>query len=234
MKTLPYVYKLTHLTTKEFYIGVRWGNKVPSSEDLGKKYFSSSLQTKPRFQEFAAEVIAEFIDKEDAIDYEQKLITEHWGDPLLLNKAIQVSKTFRCTGHTQETKNKMSAAKRGKPPNNKGTTLSDETKQRIREKALLYRHTPESIEKIREKAMGNKRGLGNKSRTGQKQSDEEKEKKRIASTGKVYSEESKRKMSEAKKGIPKPKFECPHCNRMFDPTNLARYHNDKCKSRIIN
>ena len=41
MKALPYVYKLVHKETGEFYIGFRCANKVPANEDLGIKYFTS-------------------------------------------------------------------------------------------------------------------------------------------------------------------------------------------------
>jgi hypothetical protein len=237
MKILPYVYKLTHNKTNEFYIGVRWGNKVPAIDDLGKKYFSSSAITKPRFDEFSSQVLAEFFDKEDAIDFEQQLITEYWGDPLLLNKAIQVSKTFRCSGHTAETRQKMSTSKKGKPPNNKGTTLSSERIEQIRKRASEYRHTDESIEKIRLKAMGNKRGVGNKSRTGQIQSLEERSKKSEALKGDKNPNYGKSLPDWQKEVIRaamlnRPKLKCPHCSKEIDPANYKRYHGDKCKSRI--
>ena len=47
--------------------------------------------------------------------------------------------------------------------------------------------------------------------------------------GKTMSEETKYKISEALLGIPKPKTECPHCNRMIANNMLNRYHNDNCK-----
>jgi len=237
MKILPYVYQLTHTETNEFYIGVRWGNKVPASDDLGKKYFSSSVETKPRFSEFIPLIIAEFFDKEDAIEFEQQLITEHWGNPLLLNKAIQVSKTFRCSGHSEETKQKMSNSKKGKPPNNKGTKLSAERVEQIRKRASEYRHTDESIEKIRQKALGNKRGVGNKSRTGQQQSVDERLKKseslkgeKNPNFGKSLSEWQKEIIRAAM--LNRPKLKCPHYSKELDPANYKRYHGDKCKSRI--
>lgn len=43
-KILPYVYKLTHKETGQFYIGFRKANKVNSNQDLGLKYFSSSSE----------------------------------------------------------------------------------------------------------------------------------------------------------------------------------------------
>ena len=234
---MPYVYKLTHKETNEFYIGVRYGNSYPAHLDLGIRYKSSSKVVKPRFNEFNYEILAEFDDKESAIDFEQKLIEDHWGDPLILNKAIQVTKTFRCKGHSEETKKKMSESKKGKPPNNKGKQLSEETKRKISEKASLYRHSEESKEKIRQKAIGNKRGLGNKSRTGQTQSAEERLKKSEALKGEKNPNYGKPLPEWQKEAIRaamlnRPKLKCPHCSKELDPANYKRYHGDKCKSRI--
>tara|TARA_R110000868_G_scaffold223992_1_gene475845 strand:- start:324 stop:788 length:465 start_codon:yes stop_codon:yes gene_type:complete len=47
--------------------------------------------------------------------------------------------------------------------------------------------------------------------------------------GKTMSEESNNKRSIALLGRPKPKTECPHCNRMIANNMLDRYHNDNCK-----
>ena len=41
---LPYVYKLTHKETGQFYIGYRKANKVQSYCDIGIVYFSSSKE----------------------------------------------------------------------------------------------------------------------------------------------------------------------------------------------
>lgn len=233
----PYVYKLIHKESKEFYFGVRWGNKYPAELDLGKRYKTSSKIVKPRFDEFYIDSITEFTDNEAAIDHEQRLIESHWGDPLLLNKAIQVSKKFRCQGHTQETRQKMSDSKKGKAPNNKGKSLSEETKQKISKAQIGKKHSEETKERIRLKAIGNQRGVGNKSRTGQKQSKEERLKKSIALSGeknpfygKRHSEESKEKLRAALKN--RPKIQCPHCSKNLDPANYGKSHGDKCKSRI--
>ena len=82
----PYVYRLDNLQTKEFYIGSRVANKVPSKQDLGYEYFTSSKIVTPRFNEFQVTIIAEFFDGDDAYNHEQYLIYCDWGNPLLLNK----------------------------------------------------------------------------------------------------------------------------------------------------
>jgi hypothetical protein len=47
--------------------------------------------------------------------------------------------------------------------------------------------------------------------------------------GKHHSDESKRKKSEATKGIPKPIVTCPHCGKVGGKNTMGRWHFDKCK-----
>ncbi len=86
---LPYVYRLDHPVTGEFYIGLRYGNKVSAEKDLGVKYFTSSKTVKPRFNEFSISIVAEFFNKDDAFIFEQSLIRENWNSELIMNNAIQ-------------------------------------------------------------------------------------------------------------------------------------------------
>lgn len=96
-KTVPYVYICTHLQTKEFYIGYREANTLPSHLDL-PEYRTSSKVVHPFFENYEWLIVAEFMNGEDAYDFEQKLIQENWGDPLLINKQYRVNgtKKFRC------------------------------------------------------------------------------------------------------------------------------------------
>lgn len=134
---LPYVYKLVHKTTGQFYFGSRWKNKVSSSNDLGILYFTSSKYVKPKFDEFDSMIIAEFFNWEDAYIFEQKLIHEHWDNPLKLNMKYHLNETklwakqsggtlsqthkesigsaLRGKKFTQEHKDNLSRALRGKP-----------------------------------------------------------------------------------------------------------------------
>lgn len=64
---LPYVYKLTHKITGQFYIGYRAANKIIAEKDLGIKYFSSSKKVKELgFDNFNIEIVAMFFDSKDA------------------------------------------------------------------------------------------------------------------------------------------------------------------------
>lgn len=121
-KTLPYVYKLTHKETNQFYIGVRWANKVPSTQDLGTHYFSSSKHIKQLgFDNFEITIIAEFFDAKTARDFEKELIVLN--HPLSLNK--HNGEKFYCSGpRSVNTKEKMSVWQIGR-------TLPQSTKDKI-------------------------------------------------------------------------------------------------------
>lgn len=51
-------------------------------------------------------------------------------------------------------------------------------------------------------------------------------------SGYVMPQEEKDKISAAQKGIPKPKFSCPHCSKLASIARLSQWHFDKCKSLI--
>ena len=113
-KIYPYVYVCTHKITGHYYIGYRSANSVLSDIDL-PKYKTSSLIVKPDFENYNWQILAEFFDGDDAYDFEQQLISEHWNDPLLLNEQHR----HQCNGRFKT-----------KP----GRIVSDETKEKIRSK----------------------------------------------------------------------------------------------------
>lgn len=116
-KALPYVYQLVHKETGEFYIGFRYGNvKInrPATEDL-PLYRTSSKKVNPKFDEFEWGIIAEFEDKDEAYTYEQKLIHENWGHPMMLNERCQHNGSL-LQRDTPEIRKKQSEAKKGWKP----------------------------------------------------------------------------------------------------------------------
>ena len=86
---LPYVYIMRHRNTGHFYIGMRSANKVPAEADLGFIYFTSSKQVKSNFADYDSEIVAYFDSQLSAFEFENQLIKEHWGHPLLLNRHYQ-------------------------------------------------------------------------------------------------------------------------------------------------
>ena len=49
--------------------------------------------------------------------------------------------------------------------------------------------------------------------------------------GKNHSEETKRKMSEAHKGVSQSKIQCPHCNKTGGHSIMKRWHFDNCRDK---
>jgi len=115
MKALPYVYKLVHKETGEFYIGFRCANKVPANEDLGIKYFTSSKLVKKTFENFECFVLGEFEDKDAAYTFEQNLIKECFSNPLILNKHWQDTKTYSMLGFKRPDLGKLNSEIKRKP-----------------------------------------------------------------------------------------------------------------------
>jgi len=147
MNIYPYVYRLDHPVTGEFYIGYRSANKVPAEQDLGHKYFTSSKLIKPRFHEFNYQVLAEFFDDESAYIFEQELIHNQWKVEGMINASCYHGlNKFRNSHHDECTKIKISEAKKGikhseehklhNAEARKGRTYgprSEETKQKMRD-----------------------------------------------------------------------------------------------------
>lgn len=72
----PYVYRCVERDTGRFYIGYRFKNTVPASEDLGTYYFTSNEYVKSNFDKFDWEIIKEFPDRKSAFAFETQLINE--------------------------------------------------------------------------------------------------------------------------------------------------------------
>lgn len=130
---MPYVYMCVHNETGQFYIGSRTSKlmRLPSHLDL-PRYRTSSKVVKPIFDQFDWVILAEFLNPTDAYDYEQQLILNSWGNPLLLNKNYTSGggRLF-VTGiqWSDDRKQKASAERRGKL--RVGTLQSTETKAKI-------------------------------------------------------------------------------------------------------
>jgi len=77
---MPYVYMCIEKNTGRFYIGYRYKNYLPSSEDFGKIYFTSNAYVKENFDNFDHYIVAEFFDKKSAYFFESVLSKETKSD----------------------------------------------------------------------------------------------------------------------------------------------------------
>lgn len=113
-----YVYCGEHPISGEIYFGYRKANKVPADQDIGVLYFTSSKEIKHRFSDFNWTILAEFFIPEDAYDFEQTLIYEHWGNKNLLNKHCSHGKNRWVSARnpkSPESNKKRSATLLGRP-----------------------------------------------------------------------------------------------------------------------
>lgn len=95
--------------------------------------------------------------------------------------------------------------------------ISGENNPMFGKKSACVGHTEETKAKIRAAKLGKKRNPFNRSPASQ----ETKDRISAANKGKVPHN----------KGKTPPKFECPHCKKMVDAMNLAKWHNDRCKQK---
>ena len=170
---IPYVYLIGWKALDTWYCGVRY-KKGCHPNDLWKTYFTSSKHVK-KFRELNGEpdhieIIKEFTDPKEARKYEEQKLME-WDvvrKDNWLNKTISGKDFIHSAPHSEEYKRKMSERMKGK----KQPARSEEHKRKI---ALWQK--------------GRKKGA---------QSEEHKRKISLALSGRKLSEETKRKMSEAK------------------------------------
>ena len=186
----------------KFYYGVRWGNKVPPSEDLWVKYFTSSKVIKNLINQygkdaFLFEVRKVFTTKQEAIAWEETVLRrlkvlkspDTW-----LNKCI--SKAIRYDIHPK-----------------KGTVMSDEIKAKISSSLKGYKHSEQT------KALWSIQRKGKKINCGKRP--------HVSIRNKNRSDELKLKFKEAslKANSKSYKLLSP-TNEIIIVTNLAKFARD--------
>jgi hypothetical protein len=116
-----------------------------------------------------------------------------------------------------ETKAKMSAARKGRLPPNKGKSHSLETRYKISVGNKGKIQSKETKAKLRAAHLG------------KIITEETKAKLSAANKGKFASEETKAKLSAVHMGKTHPIVTCPHCGKEGGARHLKRYHFDNCK-----
>lgn len=130
MKNAPYVYLLTHKETKQFYVGYRESNILPSEKDILEYKSSSKMVRALGFENFDIVIVAEFFDGDSAYDFENRLIEKHIKNPLCLNGHYTKDgkNRFKTIEVTEETKLKISKSLTGRTRK----PLSDDHKEKLR------------------------------------------------------------------------------------------------------
>jgi len=227
-KAMPYVYFGINRITGELYIGYREANKLPSTVDLFI-YRTSSKIVRPKFDEYDWQVAAEFFLGNDAYDFEQYLICENWGNPLLLNRQ------YRLPSGERRFKS-IKGLKRG--------PQSDERKA-VTSKALKgLKRGPQSAEHIAKLVKARKGKLNRGTNTKEHNAKISAAKKGVSigpskksvcphcgllcgpGVMKQYHSDNCLK---APNSIPRQTVTCPHCNKEGNPGQMKRYHFSNCK-----
>jgi hypothetical protein len=212
----PYTYEVTFLPTNQKYYGVRFANKTEASNDLWKKYFTSSKVIKSLIDDhglgaFDIKIDKVFETKEEALSYEHQFLSE-----LGLPNKVWLN---RNVGGGVIWDDAMKAALSAKT---KGRPRSDETKEKIRQ-ALKGRTMPEDVKQKLSLAQ-----IGEKSyHFGKKFSADTKHKMSVAKRGKSFDDQHKQALSDAWKN--REEVICPHCNTTSkNKGNMTRWHFDNC------
>lgn len=206
MKARPYVYKLTHKSTGQYYFGFRCANKLPALQDIGVRYFTSSRTIKEMgFENFIIEILAEFDNKQAAFDHETSLIAEHIGDPSNLNKALNGTLCPIRKFTTSQHRANLSKSLRGKTYPNRPKFSDQMTEEQRKEKWGESGHRGGKAAQVTIANMSpeeRKQKFG--SFTGKSHTPETVNILRLKNTGKKMSDDSRKKMSLAKLGKKQP------------------------------
>ena len=215
---LKYFGKTTRYFTKEDLqnnyhgSGVRWNHHLNKHGDNVTMEIYGVFSLNETDKNFVEPVALKFSEENDIVN------SKEWANIIPENG---LSGGFSMLGrkHSEEAKLKIGSKSK---IFNKYRKHSEETKLKMSISRTGFRHSEES--KLKMSASTSKQII----------SDETKLKLSSLFTGEnnpmfglKHSEETKNKISESRKN--KPKIECPHCQKIGDPSNMKRWHFENCK-----
>lgn len=232
-----YVYEHIRNDTGEvFYVGKGSGNRCFTK--IGRNIYWHRVVAKSNG--FFVKKIIEDIDEELSFLVEIERIDQLKKLGFRLTNLTSGGEGISGLLHTEESKKKMSSAQLGKPkgPMKEATKqklsirkigisrgpMPEETKRKIQLANIGSRHSDESYARMANK----KRGV--------KLSEEHKKLLSVLTKGKNNPNYGKKHSDIAKEKIRQTrlnaeKIECPHCNKIGDPPNMARWHFNNCKHK---
>jgi hypothetical protein len=228
-----YVYKLEHTETKEYYIGVRSSESLPSLDP----YLGSMQTWKPDKNKLVKSILKDnFESREEAMKFERETILLNFEDSLNMNFNIP-GENFHTLGmvHVKD-----------KEGNCFLVPIDDE---RIKNKELNYfwegrKHSEEAKKKMSESAKTRKTTEENESIRRSKISASCKGKKPSAEYIEIMKVERRGEnnpyikylkangLEHPRKGKIYEKQECPHCKRMISKSIIKVKHLDNCKMKL--
>jgi len=208
-------------TLKTLYLDKdnHWFNKMSETDQLIWKEKYLTGKNIPKYRNKSDEEISEFI--------QNNYIGEN---NVMFGKFRELHPKYSLP-MSQETKEKISKKLSGR-------VLSEEHKQNIRNGLDDWLSSDEFNDfrlRLSERMSGANNPMFGKPCYINMTDDEKlawKENISISTRGKSKSEETKSRMSAARKGKKKPTVTCPHCNKEGASGNMSRYHFDNCKNNI--
>ncbi|ALP47432.1 SegD homing endonuclease [Vibrio phage phi-ST2] len=230
---MAYLYKITNPVNGKEYIGVTIDLKRRFNEHARKDYAIGQAIRKYGITFDDMQVIASGTEDE-MYELESSIVTDEY----ILSESnynIVPGGIGRITGykHTDESKRKMSEAKKGKTPHNKGKKASIESRRKMSEAKRGKKRgsmSDETKSKLSEANSGENHGMFGKSH-----SDEARRKISEASRKRaenMSTEEREKKSERMKKNNPNNiKVVCPHCGKETTLPASKRWHFDNCKHK---
>lgn len=148
-----------------------------------------------------------------------KEFVEHMWDKLFTNKddLVNYALDFSIRNNIVESDDWANLKpENGLDGNPLGVVFSEEAKINMGNSHRGSKHSEEAKHKMSESAKGRPKS--------------EETRMRMVQAKKSISEETRKKLSETKIGIPRRKTICPHCSKEGGENNMGRYHFDNCKS----
>ena len=219
----PYSYLIGWSSENKWYYGCRYAKNCHPS-DLWKTYFTSSKKVKEFYE----------LHGEPDIVKITKIFTNEKDVRLWEHKVLRRLKVIHRNDFLNQTDNIAIS-----PEIQRGRPRSAKTKQILSEKAKLNfigegnpfygkKHSEETKQKISNSKKGTKSHLP---MLGKKHSEETKQKISKACTGNKMPDSMKKKLSDQRKGVPRPKVQCPHCKKIGATGLMHRWHFNNCKAK---
>lgn len=244
-----YLYIKQHSVTGLKYFGKT--TKPDPIKYLGSgKYWKSHI--KKHGKEHVVTLWCQLFDTQELLTDFALLFSEHWDivnskvwANLILENGLDGTIPGTIFGpRSDETKAKISASHIGKIVSdetkaklseiNTGKVLSTETKAKISASNTGQKRTEETKAKMSASRIGMKVSDEVRINMSKPKSDQHKVNLTIAQKlrwiNNPCTDETKLKMSNIKKGIPKRIIECPHCGKSGGELQMCRWHFNNCKS----
>lgn len=202
------IYKTTNLVNGKFYIG----KHNQSNESFDGYYGSGSLLAKAIKKygkdNFVRETLFEFDNEYDAYQQEIIVISENLSNPLCYNvRPGGTGRSYNSTEQSRYLQHKSAIARWQDPDQYNTMKIERQT-----------RYTTDVGKTIIDNITNSVKALWNDPDYIKKQEDAR------------SSEEYRAVLSNKAKN--RQRFKCIHCDGMFQPSHLVRWHNDKCKLNL--